>query len=208
VNILVCDDHALMRSALAMVVERIAPGAAVAMAADWPGAWSAAERAPGLTLCLIDLQMPGMDALDGVRGLRERAPDAKTVVVTGSDRDGDLLGALSLGVEGFIPKTAESEVLEAALRLVMAGGRYLPARLAELSAAVPGPRREAPYGRLSERQSQVLRSLAEGRANKEIARDLGLTPNTVKTHVAQVMALLGAANRTEAAAKARALGLL
>jgi DNA-binding NarL/FixJ family response regulator len=65
-----------------------------------------------------------------------------------------------------------------------------------------------PYGRLSERQMQVLREMADGKANKEIARQLGVAPATIKTHVAQVIALLGAANRTEAAARARGLGLI
>lgn len=211
VNILVCDDHALVRAALTMVVAEIAPQADIRLAKDWPEAWAQAEAlAPAL--CLIDLQMPGAEPLEGLRGLQARAPQARLVVVTGSERDADLLGALALGVNGFIPKSADSEVLAAGLQLVLAGGRYLPQRLAELAAspaaAPDGPPLDAPYGRLSERQAQILRRLAEGRANKEIARELGLSPTTVKTHVAHVMSLLGAANRTEAAAKARSFGLL
>ncbi len=209
-NILVCDDHALMRAALAMTVGRVAPGAVVLTAADWPGAWAAADAEPALSLCLIDLQMPGAEPLPGLEGLKARAPEAKLVVVTGSESDADLLSALAIGVDGFIPKRADEGVLEAALRLVIAGGRYLPERLADLSVtpAAADPGAEAPFGRLSGRQVQVLQLLAEGRANKEIARELGLAPNTIKTHVGQVMALLGASNRTEAAAKARSLGLI
>src|SRR5262245_25348744 len=117
-NVLVCDDHALMRRALALVVGELAPGAAVLTARDWPEAWSLAEQTAGLSLCLIDLQMPGMAALDGLRGLQTRAPDARLVVVTGSENDADLFGALETGVDGFIPKTAEPEVMSAALGLV------------------------------------------------------------------------------------------
>lgn len=210
-SILVCDDHPLVRAALAMAVAEIADGEAILTARDFPEAWAAAEGETELSLCLIDLHMPGAPALEGVRGLQARAPHAKVVVVTGSEQDQDLLGALALGVDGFVPKSAEVEVLTAALRLVVAGGRYMPARLAELatgqspSSAAPA---EAPYGRLSERQGEVLRHMADGRANKEIALALGLSPATVKNHVAQVIALLGAANRTEAAAKARSLGLV
>lgn len=206
-NILVCDDHALMRAALTLVAQEVAPEANVLVATDWTGACERAGEAD-LALCLIDLQMPGAEPLDGLRALQERAPGAKLVVVTGSERDEDLLGALALGVDGFIPKSADADVLTAALRLVMAGGRYLPARLAELAAPLERPPADAPYGRLSDRQVQILRLMADGMANKEIARELGLSPTTVKTHVAHVFSMLGAANRTEAAAKARALGLL
>lgn len=209
-----CDDHPLVRAALAMAVAELSNGGAVLTARDFPEAWKAAEREAKLSLCLIDLHMPGAEALEGVRGIQARAPRAKIVIFTGSEQDQDLLDALSLGVDGFVPKSAETEVLTAALRLVMAGGRYMPARLAELAtdrhapARAPAPASEAPYGRLSERQGEVLRHMADGRANKEIACALGLSPATVKNHVAQVIALMGAANRTEAAAKARALGLV
>ena len=212
-TILVCDDHPLVRAAIAMAAEEVAGGRPVVTARDFPDAWSVAERAE-IRLCLVDLHMPGAEPLEGIRGLQARAPAARFVVVSGSDSDADLLGALELGVDGFVPKSAEPEVLTAALRLVLAGGRYLPARLAELAAApvrpepAPSSKAHAPYGRLSERQVEVLRQMSAGRANKEIARELGLSPATVKTHVAQVIALMGAANRTEAAARARALGLI
>jgi DNA-binding NarL/FixJ family response regulator len=209
VNILVCDDHALVRSAMSMAASEIAPDAQVLVACDWTEALAKAH--PQVALCLIDLHMPGAEPLEGLRGLQAAAPDAKLVVVSGSESDEDLLGSLNLGVDGFIPKAADFDVLAAALRLVLAGGRYLPPRLAEIAArlepAAPAPV-EAPFGRLSERQAQILRRMSEGLANKEIARELGLSPTTVKTHVAHVMSLLGAANRTEAAAKARALGLV
>ncbi|MDH4385463.1 MAG: response regulator transcription factor [Caulobacter sp.] len=226
-TILVCDDHPLVRSAMAMTVEAVCPGRPVLTARDFEEAWAVASSEEALQLCLIDLHMPGAGPIDGIRELKRLAPDTRVIVVTGSDDDRELLEVLALGVDGFLSKTAETAIFSAAIGLVLAGGQYLPPRLLALtnqggSPAVPaagtlpdiktGPMATGgaagPYGRLSERQMQVLREMADGKANKEIARQLGVAPATIKTHVAQVIALLGAANRTEAAARARGLGLI
>lgn len=214
---LVCDDHPLVRSALKLVVEGLA-GAPVYVAGNFVEAWSVAENERDLNLGVVDLQMPGMCAMEGLSGLRERAPDMKLVVLTGSDSDDDLLAALAIGIDGFVHKSVEPGVVEAALRLVLAGGRYLPARVAELAAAhqpngaasrpVTAQPVEAPFGRLSARQRDVLDQMARGRPNKEIARLLGLSPATVKTHVAHIIAAMGALNRTEAVTRAREQGLV
>jgi DNA-binding NarL/FixJ family response regulator len=213
---LVCDDHPLVRSALALVVEDIT-GAAVLTASNFAEAWAAAEASTDIRIAVVDLHMPGIEAIEGLAGLRERAPGTKIVVLTGSDSDEELMAALELGVEGFVHKSVEPGVVEAALRLVLAGGRYLPARVAELAQGTPRtvaapkdapPPVELAYGRLSSRQRDVLDQMARGRPNKEIARLLGLSPATVKTHVAHIIAAMGASNRTEAATRARAQGLV
>lgn len=222
---LACDDHPLVRSALALVLEDIV-GGPVLTATNFAEAWEHAEERGDIVLAVVDLHMPGIGGIDGLEGLRERAPGMKIVVLTGSDSDADLLAVLALGVDGFVPKSVEPGVVEAAIRLVMAGGRYLPARVAELAAqglgepgAAPAPMAtsaaapsappiEAPLGRLSARQRDVLDQMARGRANKEIAQLLGLSPSTVKTHIAHIIAVVGASNRTEAATRARELGLV
>lgn len=217
-SILVCDDHPLVRSALAMAAEA-ACGEPPLLARDFTEAWATAAATPDLALCVVDLHMPGASPFEGLTGLKARAPGARILVVTGSELDEDLLASLDLGVDGFLPKTAESGVIDAAMRLVLAGGQYLPPRVAAMvtgrtpvvePAAAPEPRGpiETAYGRLGARQRDILEQMADGRSNKEIARTLGLSPATVKTHVAQVIAVLGATNRTEAAAKARAQGLI
>lgn len=211
--ILVCDDHPLLRAALAATVAEITPDEPVLAAKDFAEAWRLAEGDPAPLLCIVDLQMPGADPKAGLRGIRDRAPGAKIVVITGSESDADLLAALDLGVDGFIPKTAETGVVEAAIRLVLAGGRYLPPRVAEIVSnlqarpVADSPSAEGPYGRISERQREVLRFLVSGRSNKEIAEVLALSPATVKSHVAHILAVLGATNRTEAAMSARAKGI-
>jgi DNA-binding NarL/FixJ family response regulator/signal transduction histidine kinase len=207
---LICDDHAMMREALAGAVALGWPAAEITQAADFPQAWAAASRGP--ELIISDLVMPGAGPVDGVRRLREAAPASPILVVTGAEEDEVLLALFELGIAGFAPKTSRSEIIEAAIRLVLAGGRYLPPRLAEIAisrsgGATPGAHL-APGPRLTERQTDVLRLSAQGRSNKEIARELDLSPATVKAHIAAGLAVLGAANRTEAVVRARELGLI
>ena len=122
------------------------------------------------------------------------------------------MALFDLGVAGFVPKSASAEILEAAIRLAMAGGRHLPPRVYELAAANGRPAPACPPGadvaRLTDRQVDVLRRMARGGSNKEIALALNLSPATVKTYAAAIIAALGAGNRTKAAIKARELGLI
>lgn len=207
---LICDDHAMMREALAGAVAIGWPEAEVVQARDYLEAWRAAAAKPDLIIS--DLIMPGSGPVEGVRRLAEVAPDSPILVVTGNEEDEILLALLKLGIAGFAPKTSKSEIIEAAIRLVLAGGRYLPPRLLDLatrSGVAPAPSSPgALMARLTDRQLDVLRLIATGGSTKEIARDLDLSPATIKAHTAAAIAGLGAANRTEAVMRARELGLI
>ena len=207
---LICDDHAMLREALAGAVAIGWPDAEVVQAADFPQAWAAARAGPDLIIS--DLVMPGASPVEGVRRLKAAAPKSPILVVTGNEEDDVLIALFELGIAGFAPKTSKSAVIEAAIRLVLAGGRYLPPRLVELAVerSGGGPRGAggAPSPRLTDRQTDVLALIALGRSNKEIARQLDLSPATVKAHIAAGLAVLGAANRTEAVVRARELGLI
>ncbi|MDO9474725.1 MAG: response regulator transcription factor [Caulobacter sp.] len=208
---LICDDHELVREALAGAVGGRWPDAQVARAADFNEAWALARSGPDL--CLVDLMMPGAGPVEGVTGVLDIAPGTRLLVVTGSHDDALLLELLGRGVHGFVPKTSSGEVILAAIELVLAGGRYLPPRVAELAGARPAAPAASPSPEpgsrvVTDRQKQVLTLIARGLSNKEIARVLGVSPATVKTHVTNAIGSVGAANRTEAAMRARALGLI
>lgn len=212
---LICDDHALVREALCGTVHMGWPGAAVDTAGNFPDAWTKAAH-PGLDLILCDLIMPGAAPLAGIDGVIRAAPHVPLLVVTGTDDDTLLLDLLQRGVAGFVPKSASGAIIEAAMRLILAGGRYLPPRLAEIATAraqsgtAPLVRDDVAQltARLTARQLDVLHLIAKGQSNKEIARALDLSPSTVKAHISHVLTCLGAANRTDAAFKARLLDLV
>jgi len=211
---LICDDHVLVREALAGTVRLAWPAASISEVGDFPSAW--AEAAKGFDACIADLMMPGAGPIAGIEGLLRAAPSMPILIVTGTEDDSLLLDLLGMGVAGFAPKTSSGGLIEAALRLIHAGGRYLPPRLAEIAASridtgLALPQRDAAVSlshRLTERQIAVLRLVAEGCSNKEIARTLDLAPSTVKTHLAHIQGLLGAKNRTDASTRARDLHLL
>ena len=189
------------------------PRADITLAGDFPSAWSSAAAGPDLILC--DLGMPGAPPVEGVRRLRDVAPESPVLVVTGVEDDQILLDMFELGVAGFIPKVSSPTILELAMRLILAGGHYLPERMIKLTSRLSETGSEPPtfaagagFSKLTVRQIEILRMIATGKSNKEIARALCLSPATVKAHVAAVIAALGSANRTEAAFAARNLGFI
>lgn len=214
-NILVCDDHPIVAAALSSSLESLFE-ARVHLAESFHKALLlAAEKAP-FDLCVLDLHLPREDSRSGLLAIRELLPDTPILVFSGSEDDADLRMVLELDLHGFLHKSSSPEVVEAAVRLVLAGGRYLPERAAELllnrseQVSVDAGRSRGPHSgvQLTPRQKIVLDLLAQGRSNKAIARELGISPATVKAHVAQVIGALGARNRTEAASRARDMNLL
>lgn len=199
---LICDDHELVRGALAAAVSSRWPDIAVQEAGDFPAAWAAAA---GQDLILADLLMPGAAPVDGVARLHALALATPLVVITGTPDDRMLLELLALGVAGFIGKNESTAMILAAIEVALAGGRYLPARIAELAAGAVDVPASGPAP-VSTRQREVLRLIAGGQSNKEIAITLHLSPATVKAHVAGAIAAIGAQNRTDAAVQARSRG--
>lgn len=201
---LIADDHALVRDALAMSVATRWPATTIWEAADYPSAWAAAVRNP--TVSLMDLGMSGAEPREGIAHVRRLAPGTSIVIVTAVENDALMLSLLDDGVSGFVPKSANTAMIVAAIELVLAGGRYFPARIGEIAAGTRQPQTRPE--RLSPRQLDVLRLIGAGMANKEIARELAISPATVKIHIAQAMSALDATNRTDAAMKARNIGVI
>jgi DNA-binding NarL/FixJ family response regulator len=205
-TVLIADDHPLVRDALARTVREIDPAAQVAVTGSFDGLLELAAHTAA-DLALVDLNMPGMDGLHGLRRLRERFGTLPVVVASGQDDVQTIRGALASGAVGFIPKSERTEVLVHALQLVRAGGIYVPpGGLGDGSVyAVPASPQER--SGLTQRQLDVLRALSRGLPNKLIGRELGLTEGTVKLHIAAILRTLQVRNRTEAVVRARSLGI-
>ncbi len=213
-QVLICDDHPIVAAALGMALET-AFDAQVHIALNCAQALEQIRQIDRLDLLMLDLHIPGEEARGNLAAARAACPDTPIVVFSGSDDAHNLRLALEMDVAGFLPKSSPPEVVEAALRLVLAGGRYLPDAVRLLALAEPAPVRVvttngagAAPATLTVRQRHVLQLLAQGSPNKQIARELGISPATVKAHVAQVLAALGAGNRTEAVMVAHQRGLL
>jgi DNA-binding NarL/FixJ family response regulator len=204
-NVLIADDHPMVRDALKRTLLLVQPEAQVFEAADYAGALRVLQQ-HSLQLALLDLHMPGMERVEGLRRLRLLHPGVTMVVASGEDDPAVIRATLAAGAAGFLPKSEAPEVLQQALRLVLGGGTYMPAQaLADLRHGAPPPRPDA--SGLTPRQMDVLRCLMRGQPNKLIARELGLTEGTVKIHIAAILRVLQARNRTEAVVVARNLGL-
>jgi DNA-binding NarL/FixJ family response regulator len=145
--------------------------------------------------------MPGASPRDGIAKLLSLQPGLAVVVVSGSANLGEMEDIFELGVAGVITKVTEGAVVEAAIRLVLAGGRCMAPEMFRRKAALvqpaPPPHTQIAHG-LTKTQVEVIRHLVDGKTNKEIAKQLAIAPSTVNSHLDQIFKRLGAANRTDA----------
>jgi DNA-binding NarL/FixJ family response regulator len=214
VRALIVDDHPLVREAVANVLRGLDPAVEIAVAGDCDGGLALAARGGEVDLLLLDLDLPGLSGIPALKRWRSHYPSVPVVVVSASDDPPTVLAAINGGAAGYIPKSSSNEVMREALRLVLAGGRYLPPQLLEPAAGATrssNARRQAIRSvealGLTERQIAVLRLVAKGAPNKVICRELGLAERTVKAHVTAVLRSLNVSSRTQAALEAVRLGL-
>ena len=196
-RIAIADDHPLMRAALASALADLATDVQFLEAANHAATLAVIEALPGPDLLLMDLHMPGTDGIEGVRDVRNRAPQVPLAVVSADDDPAAVRSLLALGVSGFIPKTDSPAVIASAVRLILAGGVYVPPRLVTHAGVVPAANGDSVSG-LTSRQIDVVRLLARGLSNKAIARELGVSEGTVKVHLLAVFRVLDVRNRTAA----------
>ncbi|HSE77613.1 MAG TPA: response regulator transcription factor [Alphaproteobacteria bacterium] len=213
-RILLADDHHMVREALTPYVQRVGAGVNVLHAGSFAQAHEQARRNAPLDMIILDLKMPGMDGLMGLRQMRAEFPNTPIVILSGSDDPEDVAESIRLGANGFIPKTMVGAALVTALKLVLDGERFVPAenRFGELGPS-SRPRHESAsrghdvIGQLTPRQRAVLAELVEGYSNKEIAKRLAIEEITVKVHLQRVYKRLAVANRTQAVRRAMELGV-
>jgi DNA-binding NarL/FixJ family response regulator len=200
-NVLVVDDHALLRTGVANIINQESDLRVIAEASNGLEAVEAFERyRPDVTL--LDLRMPVMEGVEAVRQIRERDPHAKVIVLTTYDTDEDISRALKAGAKAYVLKDISADGLIECIHDVLAGKTYLaPAAAAKLAEGVTRVQ-------LTPRELATLRLIADGKANKEIASELGISERTVKTHLGHLFEKLGVTSRTEAVKIATRRGLV
>jgi DNA-binding NarL/FixJ family response regulator len=212
-RILIADDQALVRGGLRMILDAQPDLDVVGEAADGRQALQQA-RALSPDLVLMDIRMPELDGLETTRLLLARQPDAKVLVLTTFDLDEYVYDAIRAGASGFLLKTTPPQQLVSGIRTVMAGDALLAPeitrRLLDRFVARPPVATGTPpdFAELSARELEVLRLIAHGRSNAEIAAELFLSEATVKTHVTHILAKLRLRDRVQAVALAYRSGLM
>jgi DNA-binding NarL/FixJ family response regulator len=207
-RILIGDDHLLFREGLRRLLEQLSADATFMDASTFDEALKLVQNHDEVfDLILIDLQMPGWPGFSGLEQVCTTACDTPVVVVSASESQSDVRNSLDAGAAGFIPKSSSVKIMLSALNLVFSGGIYLPpsAIHADVAAKATPVSHDSDHNgdrgtghQLTQRQWEVLNCLREGKSNKQIAYELGLSEGTVKIHVTAIFKSLGVKNRTQA----------
>lgn len=205
IRVLIADDHAVVRQGLTMF---LALDPEIELVGEAKDGADALKKAHALhpDVVLMDLMMPVMDGITAIAAIRQELPDTEVIALTSVLEDASVIGAVRAGAIGYLLKDTEGAQLCAAIKAAAAGQVQLaPEAALRLLREVRAP--ESPEV-LSERETEVLRMVARGLANKQIAQELNITEKTVKAHVSSILAKLGLASRTQAALHAVRIGLV
>lgn len=209
IRMIVADDHPIVRDGLVAILSTQPDFEIIATAGTGRETTRlVSELQPDVLL--LDLEMPEMDGVETLQHLRDSQISVRTVVFTAFDTDERIVGAVQAGAQGYLLKGAPREEIFNAIRVVYAGGSLLqPVVASRLLKQVTGERPLSPnIDALTPREQHVLRLLAQGLQNKEIAAELTITERTVKFYVSSILGKLGAGNRTEAVTLAVQRGLV
>ncbi|MBZ0281766.1 MAG: response regulator transcription factor [Anaerolineae bacterium] len=208
IRIIVADDHPIVRDGLIAILSTQPDFDVVGKASNGKEALQQIE-AHQPDLLLLDLEMPEMDGVETLQQLREKHAPVRTIVFTAFDTDERIVGAVQAGAQGYLLKGAPREEIFNAVRVVYAGGSLLqPVVASKLLRQVTGENSHNDPDALTPREQHVLKLLAQGLQNKEIAAELHITERTVKFYVSSILSKLGAGNRTEAVTIAVQRGLV
>jgi two-component system, NarL family, response regulator len=201
IKVMVVDDHPLMRVGVAAIVNARPDMSVVAQTGTGEEAVELYQQhKPDITL--MDLRLPGMSGVDAIFAIRAKDASARFIVLTTYEGDEDIHRALEAGAQGYLIKGMPFQTLIEAVQRVHKGGRFLPPPIARALAS------RMPDSELSPREQEVLHLLVEGKTNKEIANDLGITEATVKCHVSTILMRLNVSDRTQAVVTALQRGLV
>jgi two-component system response regulator DegU len=215
VKILIVDDHALVRRGMSHVVRESFPKAEILEAGSAAEALEAMSSTE-VSIALVDVRMPHSDGLELLHDMKERWPEVPVIMLTSFDHAQYVRRALAEGAAGYMLKDATPEDLEQAIKVALSGGGNVlsPKVIANLFESIDsassgeiGDGVHRPTSALTQRETDILSLLAEGKSNRDISRSLYLSEKTVKAHLAAVFRKLGVSNRTQAAMAAVAMGI-
>ena len=206
-RVLIADDHPLYRDALRAIVPQACPAADLREASCQEDVLREVTSDAAFDLIVLDLNLPGVVGLSCLNRVRDIAPLTPILVVSANDDPAMMSDVIKAGGTGYVPKSAQRQMLVDAIRVIMGGGTYLPMEgmiaLRESQPPPSTPEANASRDALTSRQRRVLELLAEGKSNKQIASELQISEITIKAHVSAILKKLGVNNRVQAALEAR-----
>ncbi len=206
-RLLFADDHPMFLDAVREHLGRAFPDIEIQSASNLDEVTAKLSGKGKYDLVVLDFSMPGMDGTEGVKRLRDTYPDLAIAVTSGVARTRDVKTVLDLGAHGYLPKTLTGSAYAGALRVIAEGGTYVPVETMQALAAEAADRKVNTEG-LTPREMEVLEGIADGKPNKQIARDLEIHEVTVKLHARSIFKKIGVQNRSQAAVAARERGLV
>lgn len=219
-KILVADDHELFLKGLDFIIRDMYPDVELLFAKDYTEEFKLIDEHEDLNLILTDLAMPGSKWLDAIRRIHNTLPEVPIIILSAVFDREIVQKTIEIGAAGYIPKTSSNAVIMGAINLVLSGGVYIPAELLhstdknefDLLKQVENIEADKDIEEkvkiLSPRQIDVLNLISQGKSNKQIAFDLGLTEGTIKLYVTAILKILNVYNRTGAVVEAAKLGLV
>ena len=206
-RLLFADDHPMFLDAVREHLSRAFPDIEIQSAANLDEVSKKLTDNEEFDLVVLDFSMPGMDGTSGVKNLRETFPELAIAVTSGVAKTRDVKAVLDLGAQGYLPKTLTGSAYAGALRVIAEGGTYVPVETMQALADEAADRKVNAEG-LTPREIEVLEGIADGKPNKQIARDLDIHEVTVKLHARSIFKKIGVQNRSQAAVVARERGIV
>ena len=203
-HILMADDHLVVRAGMRHLLQQLADDVIITEANNYEQLLAAAQKGVQYDLALIDLLMPGAVPAEGLKSVLALLPATPIIVISAIENHEEAEKAIKAGAMGYIPKSADADEILGAIRQVLAGNIIFPGRLRQQKldfpdAALATDTDDGWVHELTRRQRDVVKLLAQGKSNQEIARELGMSENTAKIHISAILRTMGVPNRTKAA---------
>ena len=207
-KVLITDEQSLFRDGLSLRLKQINPEITILQTSNLSEMQKLLSENIDTDIVLLDIDLAELNAAEIIGKIKTIAPNAKIVAISSSEEIRNIKKILSFGVKGYISKRSDSNILSGALKLILDGGTYLPPILLENNINIDTKNTTILKKSLTNRQSQVLDLIAQGKSNKQIAYDMGVSEATVKLHINALLRSLKVNNRTQAVITAQKLGLI
>lgn len=207
-KILIAEDHALFREALKALILSLEPTAKILETSTYQETYKLSKQNVDIDYIVLDLDLPDASWEEGLNEIISIVPQSRVIVISASEDIQTMRKAGESGIVGYIPKSVDTKILSGALHLILAGGSYIPIEVIKGGFVSNNNSHKENKSGLTKRQNEVLLLVAEGKSNKQIAYEMGVSEATVKLHINALLRTLGVTNRTQAVITAQKHGYI